>query len=86
MDGSHFPDFEIDDAGLRVSVQLALGNSRTFSVLHRVNHATASALGTSWRVRVFFRRRLSEFRDNWLSKNQGVLKAAKTFQRHFLKV
>lgn len=47
---------------------------------------TVRALGTSRRVRIFLRRRLSEFRDNWLSKNQGVLKAAKAFQRHFSKV
>lgn len=86
MDGAPFKGFEVDNASLRLSVELAPGDSRTFSLVHRKTHETMRALGLLWRARAFLRRRLSEVRDNWLSKNQGVLTAAKAFQRHFLKV
>jgi hypothetical protein len=37
-----------------------------------------------WKVKALLRRRLSEFRDNYLSKNPGLLAAAKVLQRRFL--
>ncbi len=86
MDGTPYCGFEIDDAGLRLSVELAPGSSQTFSVVHRNVHATVRNLGLRWNARAFLRRRLSEVRDNYLSKNQRLLTAAKTLQRRFLKV
>ena len=85
MDGTHCP-FEIDDAGLRISVELTPDNSRLFSLVYRNDQATARSLGLRWKVRALLRRRLSEFRDNYLSKNQRILAAAKVFQRRFLRV
>ncbi len=84
MDGTPFPGFAVDDNGIRLSVELAPGSSRTFSLVHRNVHATLRSLDFRWNSRAFIRRRLSEVRDNYLSKNQHLLKPAKTLQRRFL--
>jgi hypothetical protein len=86
IDGTPARDLEIDDAGFRLSVVLAPGSLQTFSLVHRNIHATVRNLGLRWNAQAFLRRRLSEVRDNYLSKNQRLLKAAKAFQRRFLKV
>jgi len=86
MDGTPHCGFEIDDAGLRFSVELAPGSLHTFSLVYGNLHATVRNLGLRWNAQAFLRRRLSEVRDNYLSKNQHVLTAAKAFQRRFLKV
>jgi hypothetical protein len=85
-DGTPCCGFEIDDAGLRLSVELAPGSSQTFSLVHRNLHATVKNLGLRWKAQAFLRRRLSEVRDNYLSKNQHLLTTAKALQRRFLKV
>lgn len=86
VDGTPCSGFEIDNAGLRLSVELASGSSRTLSLVYRNNQVASRSLGPRWRARAFLRRRLSEFRDNYLSKNHGLLTAAKAFQRRFLRV
>ena len=86
MDGTPCSDVEITDAGIRLSVELAPGSSRTFSLVHRNVHATVGNLGLRWNAKAFVRRRLAEVRDNYLSKNQRLLMAARAFQRRFLKV
>jgi hypothetical protein len=84
-DGTRFPGVEIDDTGIRVLAELPPGASQIFSVVYRNDHATLGKPGFRWDAQVFLRRRLSEVRDNYLSKNQHVLTAAKTLQRRFLK-
>jgi hypothetical protein len=86
MDGTSCRGFESDDVGLRVSVELAPGSSHTFSLVYRNDQAAARSLGLRWNAQAYVRRRLSEFRDNYLSKNQRLLAAARVFQRRFLKV
>jgi hypothetical protein len=86
VDATPCNGFEIDNAGLRLSVELAPGSSRTFSLVYRNDQVASRSLGPRWKARAFLRRRLSEFRDNYLSKNQGLLTAAKAFQRRFLRV
>jgi hypothetical protein len=86
MDGTPCRDFEIDDAGLRLTVELQPGSSCAFALVHRNDLVYVRSLGLRWKVRAFSRRRLSEFRDNYLSKNQGILTAAKAFQRRFLRI
>jgi hypothetical protein len=83
--GTPFPGVEVDDAGIRVLGELAPSASQTFSVVHRNRYATLGGLGFRWDTKAFLRRRLSEVRDNYLSKNQYVLTAAKTLWRRFLK-
>jgi len=86
MDGASNCGFEIDNAGHRLSVELAPGSSETFSLVHRNTCATNGKLGLRWNAQAFLRRRLSEVRDNYLSKNQRLLTTAKALQRRFLKV
>ena len=86
LDGAHYHDFGIDDPDLRLSVELAPRSSGTFSLIHRKTHAIPGNLGLRWNVQAFLRRRLSELRDNYLSKNQRLLAAARTLQRRFLRV
>lgn len=83
-DGTLFPGIEVDDAGIRVLAELAPGASQTFSVVFRNGHATLGNLGFGWNAKAFLRRRLSEVRDNHLSKNQYLLTLAKTLQRRLL--
>ena len=83
--GTPVRDLEITKARLRLSLDLAPSNSRILSLVHRRAHVTASSLGIRWTTQAFLRRRLSEVRDNYLSKNQHVLTAAKALQRCILK-
>jgi hypothetical protein len=83
-DGVRVPGVIVDDAGIRVLAELAPHTSQTFSVLYRSAHATHSNLGFRWNAKAFLRRRLSEVRDNYLSRNQYVLTAAKNLRHHFL--
>jgi hypothetical protein len=75
------PCFEVDHNGIRLSVEMAPGDSQTFAVSYRNELATQGGLGFRWTAKAFLRRRLSEIRDNHLSKNPRVLAAAKTLQR-----
>lgn len=84
-DGIRSPDVESDEDGIRVLAELAPGASQTFSVVYRNDHSTVEKTGLMWDGQVFLRRRLSEMRDNYLSKNQHVLAAAKALQRRFLR-
>lgn len=86
MDGTPCYGFEIDDAGLRLSVELAAGSSQKFSLIHRNVHTSVRNLGLRWNAQAFLRRRLSEVRDNYLSRNQHLLTAAKALQRRYLKI
>jgi hypothetical protein len=79
--GTPFPGVEVDDAGIRAVAELPPGGSQTFSVVYSNSHATAESLGFRWDAKAFLRRRLSEVRDNYLSKHQNVLRLAKTLQR-----
>jgi hypothetical protein len=85
VDGTPCRGFEVDDAGIRLSVELGPGSSQTFSLVHRNVHAAVRSLGFRWNARAFLRRRLSEVRDNYLSKHSHLLTAAQTLQRRFLK-
>lgn len=83
-DGVRLRGVYVDDAGIRVLEELAPHTSQTFSVLHRSAHATHRNLGFRWNAKAFLRRRFSEVRDNYLSKNEYVLTAAKSLRHHFL--
>jgi hypothetical protein len=83
-DGTPSTDLELDDARLRLSVELPPASSRTLSLIHRNVHATVRNLGLRRNAQAFLRRRLSEVRDNYLSKNQRLLRAAKALQQRFL--
>lgn len=79
MDGEPYQSTRVDNSELELLVDIAPGCSKTFSVIHRNGHATAKSLGLAWNVRAFLRRRFSEFRDNYLSKNRRILAASVAF-------
>ena len=84
-DGATFEGFATEGGSLRVSVEIAPGATHTFSVVHRNDHASVSSLGWRWTLEAFLRRRLSELRDNYLSKNRRLFAAGKAFHQRFLK-
>ena len=79
-------DFEAEGDVLRLAAEIAPGGSQEFSVIHRAGQPSPASLGLKWNARAYARRRLSEFRDNYLSKNDRLLHAAKAFQRRALKI
>jgi hypothetical protein len=85
QNGARCAGMEVSNAGIRVSGELAPGATETFSLVYRNAAAPQEGLGLSWDTKAFVRRRLSEVRDNYLSRNQFVLQGAKTVQRRFLK-
>jgi len=83
--GTQSPSVEFDDTGIRVLAELLPGASQMFSVVYRNDQPAPGKPSIVWNAQAFLRRRLSEVRDNYLSKNQHVLTAAKALQRRFLK-
>jgi hypothetical protein len=84
-DGALYAGLETSDAATTVTVDLQAGSSHTFALVHRNDHGTLNGLGLRRTVRGFLRRRLSEVRDDYLSKNPSVLRAAVTLQKHLLR-
>jgi hypothetical protein len=83
-EGTPFPGVEVGDAGICAMGELPAGSSQTFSVVYRNDHESAESLGFQWDAKALLRRRLSEARDNYLSKHENVLRLAKTLQRRLL--
>lgn len=83
-DGTVSQCFTVSDSKIRLQAELPAGASRTFSVLYRNDRPAPRKLGAMWDARAYLRRRLSEVRDNYLSKNRHVLSAAKAIRRHLL--
>jgi hypothetical protein len=73
--------YEIEGGRIRASVKLAAGDSETLSIAYRNDDATLKDLGLRWNTKAFVRRRLSEVRDNHLSKSPRVLAVAKALQK-----
>jgi hypothetical protein len=84
-DGLPFRGVEADNTSIRVLAELPARSYQVFSVACRNNQPSAEKLGLIWDARVFLRRRLSEVRDNYLSKNQRMLTTAKALQQRLLK-
>jgi hypothetical protein len=76
-----YDGFQIEEKTVRVSAELEPGRSEIFSLVFRSSDASVSKFGLRHSARAFVRRRLSEIRDNYLSKNPSVLAATKTLQR-----
>lgn len=81
--GMRTEGFEVDDAGVRGVVDLAAGVTETFSLVDRNPQSTPLSFGLRHKARAFVRRRLSEVRDNVVSKNPPLLALAKTVQQKF---
>jgi hypothetical protein len=72
-----------DQAGISVSADLDPGSADSFSLVYRSTGLAGARFGVRHAVRAFLRRRLSEVRDNYLSKNPRLLGAARTLQQRF---
>lgn len=83
-DGIDYTDGQTSDDPAAVTVRLESGSSHTFAVVHRNDCKVLRRLGLKRTIRGFLRRRLSEVRDNYLSRNPALLTAASAIQRHFL--
>ncbi len=72
-----------DHTGISASACLDPGNAESLSLIYRKTALAGARFGVRYAVRVFVRRRLSEVRDNYLSKSPSLLGAAKTLQHRF---
>jgi hypothetical protein len=84
-DGMPCPEFETTDHAIEVAVDLPAGGSHTFTLVHRNDHGRLNGLGLRRTVGGFFRRRLSEVRDNHLSKNPALLRSAEALRNSLLR-
>jgi hypothetical protein len=74
-------DVELSDSQVRVSAVLEPGVSEVFSIHQRRPNATLVRMSFSYGTRAFVRRRLSEIRDNYISRSPSLLAATKTLRR-----
>jgi hypothetical protein len=65
---------------IRVQTEVAAGQSTTVSLVHAASHPSSRSLDMRWKTKAFVRRRLSEFRDNYLYKHRRMLQAARAVQ------
>jgi hypothetical protein len=79
--GSGQVAFNANSGSMRVSLDLAPSETARLSVVHRSAVVPPVSLGLRHAARVYIRRRLSETRDNYLSRNPTILAAAKSVQR-----
>src|SRR5271168_462583 len=85
LDGVPCPEVRTDDKSIRFSFDLPPEESRKFSVIYRNDFGISDTnRRVPWKVKAFLRRRLSELRDNHLSKNPHLLSAAQALQRSLL--
>jgi hypothetical protein len=74
--GKRLDGIEAGPAGTRIRVEIAPGCTETYSLVHRNSFQLLNGGGLRQAVRAFVRRRLSEIRDNYLSKKPPLLAAA----------
>jgi hypothetical protein len=79
--GARIDGIEASPAGARLRVEIGPGRTETFSLVHRNSFPVLARGGVRQAARAFVRRRLSEVRDNYLSKNQPLLAAATTLKK-----
>jgi peptidoglycan/xylan/chitin deacetylase (PgdA/CDA1 family) len=68
----------------RVSVALSAHGTRTLSLIQKTVPGRAESLGVRHNARAFVRRRLSEVRDNYVSKSPRVLAVVKSVQKRLI--
>jgi hypothetical protein len=75
--------FERTGHSIRVRTEVAAGQSTMVSLVHAASHPSSRTLDMRWKAKAFVRRRLSEFRDNYLYKHRKMLQAARAVQHRF---
>jgi hypothetical protein len=79
--GCRYREFSADDTQIHLSAIIDAGNSETFSIRNLQTEAKPARIGLRYSARAFIRRRLSEARDNYVSKSPALLATAKSLQR-----
>ena len=74
-------EYIADETRVFVSALLAAGSSEDLSIRNVQPEANLARIGLRYTTRAFIRRRLSEVRDNYVSKNSALLATAKSLQR-----
>lgn len=80
-DGAPCGSFDVDERRVTAVFELAPRTSRRLSLSYGNDPMSLPGPGVERTVRAFVRRRLSEIRDNNLSRNHVLLTLAKTIQR-----
>ncbi len=76
-------EFCVDESAITIDVRMDARNSDCFSIRDVKAAANVTRFGFRHAANAFFRRRLSEMRDNYVSKSPALLGAAKSLQRSF---
>jgi len=80
--GEPVNSFEVDKSGVRVSTELEPGSSQEYSILYRNDYKSLKSLGFRWNTKAYLRRRMCDFRDNVLVKNENAIALAEALRRH----
>jgi len=83
IDGKPASAFTVPGPEDRIAVEVPAG-ARQAALVYRSSPEAVPATGLRWRATMMAKRRLSEFRDNYLSKNERILASAKAIQRRIL--
>lgn len=73
--------FEQDGGSVRTMIERLAGQSMTLSIIQTSGDPDGRTLDLKWKAKAFLRRRLSEFRDDYLYRNGRVLQAARAVQQ-----
>ena len=80
-DGTVIESISADSAGVHVCIELDPGEQTMLAATYRNNRPDSVRFGIRHAARAFMRRRLSEMRDNYLSRNAPLLAAAQSLQK-----
>jgi hypothetical protein len=83
--GIPIASFNMGDSTIQLSAELPPHSSREFSFVYRNDYPTRKGLGFGWGAKAFVRRRLSEVRDNYISKNDRALDLVQALRRQVSK-
>jgi hypothetical protein len=81
QDGVRCDFYEVGASAIRLSVELGASCTTAFSVRYRNVYPSYKTLGFRWNARAVARRRLSEIRDNYVTKNHYAMTITKRLGR-----
>lgn len=81
QDGLSNHSFDVEKTTVRLKAEIDPNSSEIFSLAYRNDYPCLDRLGVRWTAKAILRRRVSEVRDNYISKNQVVLNLAKALQK-----
>jgi hypothetical protein len=80
--GDHYrADYTADENRISTSAVVDPGCIETFSIKNAQTNVSLAPMGLRYKTRAFIRRRLSEMRDNYVSKSPALLTTAESLRR-----